>query len=63
MPQPARASLPLRGQAWEMTRSRAYQAQLAGHTIVETFARAAAFLGLTAANETSIADISAHAAR
>ena len=38
--------LPPRGQAWEMTRYRAYQAQLAGHTIGETFGQAAAFLEL-----------------
>ena len=39
-------SLPPRGQAWEMTRYGSYQAQLAGHTIGETFGRAAAFLKL-----------------
>jgi hypothetical protein len=33
-----------------MTRYRAYQAQLAGHTIGETFDRAAAFLKLASAN-------------
>lgn len=62
-PEPALGSLPPRGQAREMTRYRAYQAQLAGHTIGETFARAAGFLKQTAANATSITDISAHAAR
>jgi hypothetical protein len=46
--QPALEPLPPRGQAWEMTRYRAYQAQLAGHTIEETFERAAAFLLLAA---------------
>jgi hypothetical protein len=45
-----------------MTRYRAYQAQLAGHTIGEIFGRAVAFLELTAANAPSITDISAHAA-
>ncbi len=44
VPEPALASLPPRGQAWEMTRFEAYQAQLAGHTIGEVFGRAAAFL-------------------
>jgi hypothetical protein len=63
VPEPALGSLPPRGQAWEMTRYRAYQAQLAGHTVGEIFARAAAFLKLTAASATSITDISAHAAR
>jgi hypothetical protein len=48
VPRPALDSLPLRGQEWEMTRYRAYQAQLAGHTIGETFGRAADFLQLAA---------------
>lgn len=62
MPNPALASLPPRAQSWEMTRYRAYQAHLAGHTIGEIFGRAVAFLELTAANTPSITDISAHAA-
>ena len=45
-----------------MTRYRAYQAQLAGHTIGETFGRAVAFLELAAASTTSITDLSAHTA-
>jgi hypothetical protein len=45
-----------------MTRYRAYQAHLAGHTIGQTFAEAAAFLKL-AANVPAIADASAHARR
>jgi hypothetical protein len=49
VPEPALASLPPRGQAWEMTRYRSYEAQLAGHTVGETFDRAAAFLKLAAA--------------
>jgi hypothetical protein len=49
VPEPAVASLPPRGQAWEMTRFRSYEAQLAGHTVGETFDRAAAFLKLAAA--------------
>jgi len=48
VPEPDLGSLPPRGQAWEMTRYRAYQAQLAGHTIGETFGRVAAFLKLAA---------------
>jgi hypothetical protein len=43
-----------------MTRYRAYQAQLAGHTTGETFGQAVAFLQLAAAS-TSITDISEHA--
>jgi len=41
---PALATLPPRGQEWELSRFRAYRAQLAGHTIEDTFSRAAAFL-------------------
>jgi hypothetical protein len=48
VPEPDLGSLPPRGQAWEMTRYGAYQAQLAGHTIGETFGEAAAFLKLAA---------------
>lgn len=48
LPEPALGSLSPRGQAWEMTRYRAYQAQLAGHTIGETFGQAAALLNLAA---------------
>jgi hypothetical protein len=53
LPEPALASLPPRGREWEVTRYRAYQAQLAGHTIGETFGRAAAFLKLASANPTA----------
>ena len=63
MPEPALVSLPPRARSWEMTRYRAYQAQLAGHTIGEIFGRAVAFLELTAASAPSITDIGAHAAR
>jgi hypothetical protein len=48
VPEPALASLELRAQEWEMTRHRAYQAQLAGQPIGETFSRATAFLLLAA---------------
>jgi hypothetical protein len=59
VPEPALASLPPRGQAWEMTRYRAYQAYLAGHVIGETFGRATEFLKLATANEPSVTDASA----
>jgi hypothetical protein len=49
LPEPALASLPPRGQEWEMARYRAYQAQLRGRTMRETFGRAAGFLRLAAA--------------
>ena len=44
LPEPGLDSLPARGQEWEMTRYREYQARLAGRPIGETFRRAAAFL-------------------
>jgi hypothetical protein len=62
VPEPALASLPPRGQAWEMTRYRAYQAYLAGHAIGETFGRATGFLKLATANEPSVTDASAYPA-
>jgi hypothetical protein len=49
LPEPCLASLPPRGQEWEMARYRAYQEQLRGHTMGATFGRAAAFLRLAAA--------------
>jgi len=48
LPEPALASLTPSGREWEMARYRAYQAQLAGRPIGETFTRAAAFLRLAA---------------
>jgi len=63
VPEPAVASLPPRGQAWEMTRYHAYQAQLAAHTVGEVFGPAAAFLKLAAANAFPITDISVPAGR
>jgi len=62
-PEPKLASLSPRGRSWEMTRYQAYQAQLAGHTVGETFARAAAFLELATADTPSLTDPSAHSAR
>jgi hypothetical protein len=44
--EPVVAALPARGQEWEMTRYREYQARLAGRPIGDTFRRAAAFLNL-----------------
>ena len=63
VPEPALASLPAGGQAWEMTRYRAYQAHLAGHAIGETFGRATEFLRLAAANAPPTTTASTHAAR
>jgi predicted nucleic acid-binding Zn ribbon protein len=50
LPEPPLASLPPSGRAWERARYRAYQAQLAGHPVGDTFGRAAAFLKLAAAD-------------
>jgi hypothetical protein len=60
--EPALTSPSPRGEEWERTRYRAYQAQLAGYTIGETFGRAAEFLKLTATTALSITDSSTHAA-
>ena len=46
LPAPPMESLPPRGQEWELSRHQAYQDQLAGRTVGETFDRAAAFLAL-----------------
>jgi hypothetical protein len=48
LPVPAVATLPPRGQEWELNRYRAYQDLLAGHRIGETFGRTSAFLDLVA---------------
>jgi N-acyl-L-homoserine lactone synthetase len=50
VPEPALSRLPPRGQAWELTRYWAYQAQLAGHTIGQPFELAATFLKTAAAS-------------
>ena len=63
VPEPVLASLPPRGQAWEMTRYRAYQAHLSGHNIAERFGRAAAFLKLASAATPPVTGASARAAR
>jgi len=62
VPRPALESLPLRGQEWEMTRYRAYRAQLAGHSVGETFGRAAEFLRLAAERASLAADAEAREA-
>jgi len=46
VPEPVLASLTERAWEWEMTRYRAYQAQLAGQPIGDSFSRATAFLCL-----------------
>lgn len=63
VPESVLGSLPPHGRAWEKTRYKGYQAQLAGHTIGETINRAAAFLKLAAANATAVTDTSVRAGR
>ena len=48
VPQPALVSLTPRARKWELTRYRAYQAQLAGRAVGETFIQTVAFLRLAA---------------
>jgi hypothetical protein len=61
--EPALGSLPARGRAWEMSRYRAYQAHLAGHTVGETFGRVATFLTLAGTNAVITTDVSERATR
>ncbi len=56
VPRPKLTALAPRGQAWEMTRYQAYQAQLAGRTIGETFTRAATFLKQAVADTPALTD-------
>jgi hypothetical protein len=46
--EPALPALTERGREWELRRYRAYQAELAGHPVGETFTQATAFLRLVA---------------
>ncbi|HKS53024.1 MAG TPA: hypothetical protein VJS67_14260, partial [Pseudonocardiaceae bacterium] len=63
VPEPALASLPRRGRAWEVSRHRAYQTHLAGHTIGETFGHAVTFLTLTGTNAVTTTNTSQRAPR
>jgi hypothetical protein len=54
MPQPALGALAPRGQAWEASRYRDYEAYLAGRTVEETFGCAVAFLKRAAASATPV---------
>jgi hypothetical protein len=47
LPAPRVETMAPRGKAWEISRYQAYQDRLAGHTVGETFQRAAAFLTLS----------------
>ena len=48
LPPPESDTLPTRGQEWELSRHQAYQDQLAGRAVGDTFNLAAEFLSLTA---------------
>jgi hypothetical protein len=61
VPEPRLAPLSPRGRSWEMTRYQAYQAQLAGHTIGETFARARGVPEASRRRPPSVTGVSAHA--
>ena len=61
LPEPALASLPPRGQIWEMARYRAYEAQLARHRVGDTFGLAAGFLELVVARAALATDLAADA--
>ena len=56
LPTPSMSSLPPSGRAWELRRYRAYQAQLAGSSIGDTFGRVAGFLTAAAASAPVPAD-------
>jgi hypothetical protein len=58
LPPPPMESLPPSGQEWELSRYQAYQDQLAGRTVGETFNRAAAFLALASRAVSGAADAS-----
>ena len=61
VPESKPAALTAAKQAWELSRYQAYQAQLAGHTIGETFGRATAFLKRAVADAPALTDVSAQA--
>jgi hypothetical protein len=65
LPEPAVATLPPRGQEWELSRYQAYQELLAGRTVGETFGRTADFhdLVVRAVRATADADADAEAGR
>ena len=61
VPESKLAKLSPHGRAWEVSRYQAYQAQLAGHTIGETFGRATAFLKRAVADAPALTDDSTQA--
>ena len=59
LPEPSGESMSPRGLAWEMTRYRAYQSQLAGRPVEATFRCAASFLKIVAAGITPAEEVRA----
>jgi hypothetical protein len=59
LPAPAVATLPPRGQEWELSRYQAYQDLLAGRSVGETFSHASDFLDLVARSAKATADAAA----
>jgi hypothetical protein len=59
VPESKLAKLSPHGRAWEVSRYQAYQAQLAGHAIGETFGRATAFLKRAVGDAPALTDDSA----
>jgi hypothetical protein len=62
VPEPVPGPCLPRGQQWEMTRYRAYQAQLASRPVGTVFRRATAFLDLAIAQAASVPHVSTRAA-
>jgi hypothetical protein len=63
VPESKVAKLSPHGRAWEVSRYQAFQAQLAGHSIGETFGRATAFLKRAVTDAPALTDDSAQAGR
>jgi hypothetical protein len=61
LPEPAVATLPPRGQEWELSRYQAYQDVLAGHSVGETFSRTADFHDLVVRTSLATAEAEAKA--
>jgi endogenous inhibitor of DNA gyrase (YacG/DUF329 family) len=61
LPEPAVATLPPRGQEWELSRYQAYQDVLAGHSAGETFSRTADFHDLVVRTSRATAEAEAEA--
>jgi hypothetical protein len=63
LPEPTLTGLSPRGQAWELSRYRAYQARLAGHSVSEVFGRSVEFLNRAASCASLLTEEDLRAAR